>query len=729
MGKYIPVLLLALVLAASIALTIPSLEPQPTQTTTKPSETPEIGQPTSPHTIPPGSSAVIASRFNSYDELINFIKKSQAMYQYDTRSGGAPIMTPEAIPTPLPTYTIATKPGVFGETAAVVVKSAVPYSLTNVQVAGVDEADIVKTDGELIYLARGHEVSIVKAYPPTEAEVKNVLKFSKTESITGLYVLINESGKRLIVITSNNYWVVTPLKEVTIQAGSAEPGVKVQPATTPVVTVTRTVTVTLPPVPPKPPKITIPNTTIYIYDVGEDGEATCIYNLTVSGRYVTSRMTGGNVYVITSMPVIMVKDRELILPIVNGVPVNPASIFYFEAAPNYVFTMISAVDALKLQHKEHVFLTGGSSWIYVSTSNIYILSRRYFRYVDFMWEVVKELKPELPDDIGKIIDVVMNSSMLPHSAKISTVAEVIQAWFNSLSSEEREKWMRKFTEVANDVLAGRAMEETVIYRFAIDGLDITAEAEGSVPGYVLDQFSMDEYEGYFRIATTSSTFYVKNNAIMTKRVNNVYVLDMNLSIIGRLEGLATGERIYAARYLGDLMYLVTYRQVDPLFGIDLSDPKNPKVIGYLKIPGYSEYLHPYGSKYLIGIGVETDESGGFSGLKVSLFDISNPRNITEVSKIVVKGVYRTPLFKDHKAFLINYMKKYIAFPVHGRNSGVIVIRIGDGNLTYSGLLAHEDAIRALYIGNYIYSISWNSIRVFDDESLRFITQINLILLM
>ena len=743
MSKYIPLLVLVLIVAASAALVVPniSIPTTPVQTTaTAPGSSstqaisttsPQTSSTAEPTSVP--TSTEVVRKFRSYEDLVNFIKESQEVSYYRAlpESVSLPVAAPvtATVPAALPVY--AGKEGIPTEVTAVTT-STVPYSKTNIQVAGVDEADIVKTDGEFIYFARGREVLIVRAYPPGKGKVADVLKFNKTERVAGLYVLVNGTARKLVVITTTNYWYIIPLREVIVQTEATEPKteVGVQPAVTQVVTVTRTVTVTIPPVPtppipPKPPRIAVPNTTIYIYDVGGDGKATYNYNLTVSGRYVTSRMINGRVYVLTSMPAVLIGEHELVLPAVNGVPVDPESIYYFEVAPNYVFTMISAIDALSLKHKEHVFLTGGSSWVYVSRSNIYVLSRKFLRHYDLMWEVIKVIEPELPEDLSTIISVIMNSSVLPHSAKISTVGEVIQTWLNTMNITEREKWMKRFTEVANEVLKGKALEETVIYRFAIKGLDVVAEAKGSVPGYVLDQFSMDEYKGYFRVATTSSTFCVEDSVIRTKRVNNVYVLDMNLSIVGKLEGLAPGERIYAARYLGDLMYLVTYRQVDPLYGIDLSDPENPKVIGYLKIPGYSEYLHPFRDRYLIGIGIETDKSGRFVGLKVSLFDISNPKNITEVSKIVIKGAFKTPVFSDHKAFLINYLKNYTAFPVYGVREGVAVIGVNDGNLTYRGFLEHANALRALYIGDYIYSISQKSIKVFDDSALEEVAEIEL----
>jgi len=136
--------------------------------------------------------------------------------------------------------------------------------------------------------------------------------------------------------------------------------------------------------------------------------------------------------------------------------------------------------------------------------------------------------------------------------------------------------------------------------------------------------------------------------------NNVYILDDNLKIVGTLEDLAPGESIYSARFLGDKGYMVTFRQMDPLFVIDVSVPDSPKVLGYLKIPGVSEYLHPYDENHVIGVGRDATAEGRMQGLKLSLFDVSDVANPKELSKYIIgnQGTYSEAL-NDHKSFLFN----------------------------------------------------------------------------
>ncbi len=147
---------------------------------------------------------------------------------------------------------------------------------------------------------------------------------------------------------------------------------------------------------------------------------------------------------------------------------------------------------------------------------------------------------------------------------------------------------------------------TDIYRIAISGPSFTLAAAGNVTGTVMSQYSMDEYNGYFRIATTSIRLLL--NHYTSTQENNLYILDSNLQVVGKLENLASGEELHSARFIDDRCYLVTFNQIDPLFVVDLSQPTNPMVLGNLTIPGYSDFLQPYDATHLIGIGQDVNAS-------------------------------------------------------------------------------------------------------------------------
>jgi inhibitor of cysteine peptidase len=299
--------------------------------------------------------------------------------------------------------------------------------------------------------------------------------------------------------------------------------------------------------------------------------------------------------------------------------------------------------------------------------------------------------------------------------------------------------------------------KTSIHRIHIEGAEIEPVASGEVPGMVLNQFSMDEYEGYFRVATTT---YEGTSQ------NNVYVLDMALNITGSLTDLAPGETIYSARFMGEKGYLVTFKQVDPLFVIDLSDPRYPEELGYLKVTGYSDYLHPYDENHLIGIGKETTDAGEFAwyqGVKISLFDVSNVSNPLEIDKEIIghRGT-ESPVLWDHKAFLFDKSRNLLVIPVvvaevdvsdypegvpswaYGRPvwQGAYIFHISpDVGLNLTGRITHIESPadleegyyyhspfsveRSLYINDILYTISQAKIKMNSLENLEYINEVEL----
>jgi uncharacterized secreted protein with C-terminal beta-propeller domain len=424
------------------------------------------------------------------------------------------------------------------------------YSGTNIQVEGVDEADLVKTDGMYIYLAREDTVVIVRAYPPEEAEV--VTRLRLYQWVQDLFV----SGDKLVVFLRIS-------KNVFREIAGYNP----------------------------PPNLEA-RTTIMVFDISDRASPEKEREVTVDGYYFNSRMIGDYVYAIVREEAWIVED-DVRLPCFTSEKawweVEPTDVYYVnQSDAGFVYTSILAINIQDPEEEfaAETFLLGAASNLYVSLGNIYIAT-------------------------------------------------------------------------------GRWSDKTTIYKIGIDEGVISYVADGAVPGRVLNQFSMDEYGGYFRIATTNGR--VTRNGASTS--NNVYVLNGSLGVVGWLEGLAPGERIYSARFMGDRCYLVTFKKVDPLFAIDVSDPFEPRVLGKLKIPGYSDYLHPYDEDHLIGIGKETVEAeeGDFAwhqGVKISLFDVSDVSKPKEVAKMVIgdRGS-DSPALHDHKAFLFSRRRKLLIIPI------------------------------------------------------------------
>lgn len=267
--------------------------------------------------------------------------------------------------------------------------------------------------------------------------------------------------------------------------------------------------------------------------------------------------------------------------------------------------------------------------------------------------------------------------------------------------------------------------------------DINVSANGSVSGQLLNQFSMDEYNDYLRVVTTvdNSSYkifsddkhglakYEWDEEVLS---NSLYVLDDQLQIVGAIEEMGEDERVYSVRFDGDIGYFVTFRQTDPLFAVELSDPSNPKVLSALKISGFSEYLHVYGDNKLFGLGMEADEETGITQcMKLSMFDISDPADVTECAKILIEDCYWSEALYNHKTILISEEKNMIAFPVEGR---YVVYGYSDEMGFYIRASFDVDEmdiynVRGLYIGDYIYICSTELIEVFDMSEFINIAQI------
>ena len=298
-----------------------------------------------------------------------------------------------------------------------------------------------------------------------------------------------------------------------------------------------------------------------------------------------------------------------------------------------------------------------------------------------------------------------------------------------------------FTEYNSDTRS----YNTNIYKFKLIESNIISTATGNVNGRPLNQFSMNEYNNNFIIVTTDE--YRSGNLINNK--NRLYVLDENLKEIGKLEDFSGDENLEAVRFMGDKAYVVTFERVDPLFVIDISNPTEPKILGELKIPGYSSYLHPYDETHIIGIGQEVEiedteygEREVIKGVKVSLFDVSDYSNPKEVNSLVIGDKAYTDVQYDHKAVLFSKDKNLLAFPINNNvertikrqyvvlsvdlEKGITLrtsIEHGEIKNEYGAYSAEID--RGLYINNYLYTLSAKKIEVMNLETLDKVNEIEL----
>jgi len=508
------------------------------------------------------------------------------------------------------------------------------YSGTNIQVAGVDEDDVVKTDGEYIFVASSNNVTVIKAFPPeslenvSRIEVSNLVLASNDSSLhtEGIFV----RGDRLVLIVSEHpvYYYM--------RAFDADSEYK-------------------------PPK-----TIIATYDITDRSNPSFVQSLAISGNYLSSRMNDGCVYLMTQAAVWTYDDQITIPSLWAGDESSevPASDIRYDrdTAEASSFMNLLAVDVETGAHDLLSIVAGWASNVYMSNDALYFTVQKYRGAIE---------------------------------------------WLDGGASPE-DPWTAT----------------TSIYKIAIDDLTMTVEATGQVKGWLLNQFSMDDNGRYLRVATTTS---------WVRPENAVYVLDDALTTVGSLEGLAPDERIYSSRFIGDVLYLVTFRQMDPLFVIDLSNPEDPNVVGELKIPGFSSYLHPVGANHILGIGSENGT------LKVSLFDVSDPTTPVEQSHFVPDARWYSDASYDHKAILFDLEKELLVIPAYSHSyeyggysytSGAMVFRvsISDG-ISLRGIITHEtnespqwseSISRSLYIGDYLYTIGPTTIQVNLLEDLSYI---------
>lgn len=249
---------------------------------------------------------------------------------------------------------------------------------------------------------------------------------------------------------------------------------------------------------------------------------------------------------------------------------------------------------------------------------------------------------------------------------------------------------------------------TAVRKFAYQDGKLEGKAQGSFAGYLNNTFSIDEYQGKLRVVTTDGD------------TNAVYVMDENLEITGAIEDLAKDERVYSARFIGDTGYFVTFRETDPLFSVDLSDPENPRIIGELKIPGFSEYLHFYGEDRLLGIGMAADENtGATEGVKLTMFDISDRTDVKEEATYVIEDAYGTDVAYDYKAVLADPQKNLIGFAAYGIRGEDYYLFTYEEETGFVCRLQEEingnssGGTRGLYIGDTLYVIRGNVIEAYD----------------
>lgn len=378
-----------------------------------------------------------------------------------------------------------------------------------------------------------------------------------------------------------------------------------------------------------PPQYFENSVKVLVYDIRDKANIQQIREVEIDGSYISSRKIGDNIYLVNNkhIPVyrILEDQEEIPLPAYRDSAdggdikrIGYEDICYFPDSMEPNLMIIAGIDLESANDNRleiKTYLGSGQS-IYSSLENLYV--------------AVAEYKYDIPKPLS---DNSVTRRIMPVNLEVNTS----------------------------------------IYKFALNDGASEYMGKGSVAGRILNQFSMDEHKGNFRIATTIEKYNNHENQMS----NNLYILDNGMRVIGNIENIAPDERIYSVRFLGDRGYMVTFKTVDPLFVLDLANPNNPRILGELKIPGYSNYLHPYDENHIIGFGKEaieveqphwsgegTIKNAYYLGMKVALFDVSDVQNPIEKFKLEIgdRGT-ESELLWNHKALLFDKDKDLIAFPV------------------------------------------------------------------
>jgi uncharacterized secreted protein with C-terminal beta-propeller domain len=581
------------------------------------------------------------------------------------------------------------------------------YSETNVQVIGVDEGDILKTDGNYIYTITEKTLFIIKAYPGEEAEVISTLSFDDYPK--GLFI----EGDKLAVFG-----------DITNSDILADAGIRVRNGMT----------------------------FFNIYDIDDRENPSLEKEFKFEGRYHNSRMIENNAYLITNIypqyridyptPIIMEGDSIK--------SISYERIYYFNIPyrnPNFVGIHSINIDSNdNLDSK--ILAVEGNPNLYMSKDNMFITYTERINEWELREDVLKEmLYPELPDFYKSLITKIENADpdVLSSYEKRSKILQIIYEYVEGLSAEKQEDLELELEERLEDKIKEyEYFEYTVINKVKVNDGKIDIDANGKAPGSILNQFSMDEYDNVFRIGTTLSARWSRIEKERTESSNNVYAFDENLKMLGKIEEIAEGERIYSTRFIGERLYMVTFKQIDPFFVIDLSNPAKPKSLGELKIPGFSRYLHPYDKNTIIGIGRDTTEQGAQRGLKISLFDVSDVSDPKEIAKYVSSDRYSQSTAEwEHKAFLFSKEKNLLVIPVANYNwrdpsdnyNGAFVFDITKDDIDLRGLIDHSSSLsgrwyspsveRSLYIEELLYTKSPYLLRINRLEDLNGVKDISL----
>ena len=531
-------------------------------------------------------------------------------------------------------FETATSEGIPVPSVAKTESGGTDYSTTNVQVANVDEPDYLKNDSKYVYIVSRNTLSIIDAYPAESAKL--VLKIAldiESQYIQNMFL----NDDRLVIFYN----------------GQSDDEI-------------------IPQFDFVPRRSYSPVTHALIIDVSDKENPNILKDYSIDGNFRDARMIGDYAYFVTNSNINYQYPR---LPVIleSSVRIMTPDAFYFDNIEQFSnFNTLTAIDIFGDTVNSETFLMGYTGAFYVSEDNFYLTYQQNMPFGfyenssrDRFFDVVV---PLLPNNIQDEIKAIQNNSLINSSTQWIKISELMQKSYNEMDKNDKEELFEKIKEALNeyDTKIQEETRKTIIHKISIDEGEIEYVAKGSVPGRLLNQFSMDQSGDRFRVATTTEIYTQYEGTI---RSNAVYILDEQLNIVGGLDQIAPDESIFSARFIEDRLYLVTFQQIDPFFVIDLSTD-TPKILGELKIPGFSNYLHPYDEEHIIGIGRDTKEIGEGRvqqlGIKIALFnvaDVSNPKVVDDI--VIGDSSTHSESLYNHKAFFFDKTRGVLSIPISG----------------------------------------------------------------
>lgn len=549
-------------------------------------------------------------------------------------------------------------------------------STTNVQVVGIDEPDIVKTDNASIYYSKQNQYRYFRndVLPPgvelQRASSQKMIapQYQQTNEIVSVNALPPSLMKLQSSIPLNGEMLLIDKVLVIFTNDNTNGALQ-----------------------------------LIGYSIANPSVPKKLWELPFSNKSqkVTARLYKNSIYLVTSTSPVL--PRPCPMPLILGkmnMPIRCTDIYMPSSKPdsNSVYSVLKINPQTGGVEKTISFVGQmGKTTVYMSPEALYISYEVQGNSISILNQFITENQGIFPQYIEEKIKKLQGYDLL-QSTKETEMNSLLSQYVYGIDESEKLKLENQLNNAFNRffIKYKRSFEYTGIVKIQNDSLAIAAT--GKVPGSALNQFSFDEWKGNLRVATTiggRNPYYMFGGNNTNEQVSDVYVLDGNLSIKGSAKDLGKTERIYSVRFIEDRGYVVTFRQTDPFYVLDLSNPNTPLVKGELKIPGYSSYLHPIGSHLVLGIGRDNQ-------VKLSLFDVSDPKNPKEVSRYDLVGEYYSEALDNHHAFLQD--PKYKIFFLPGSRGGYIFSYEGQA-LNLVKAIESPIVKRGLYLNDYFYVVT------------------------